>query len=74
MPNHPNRGRSNPASNPSPKEIAAARAAAQLTQTEAGQLIHASLTAWQKWEAGERHMHPAFWELFKIKLTRRRVA
>jgi putative transcriptional regulator len=74
MSNHPYRSRSNPTSNPSPKEIITARQAAQLTQTEAGQLIHASLTAWQKWEAGERHMHPAFWELFKIKLARRRVS
>ena len=74
MPNHPNRGRKNPASNPSPKEIAAAREAAQLTQTEAGKLIYASLRAWQQWEAGERRMHPALWELFNIKLAPRRVS
>jgi DNA-binding transcriptional regulator YiaG len=69
MSNHPNRGRSNPASNPSPKEITAAREAAQLTQTEAGKLIYASLRTWQQWEAGDRRMHPAFWEPFKIKLA-----
>jgi len=69
MTNHPNRGRNNPASNPSPKTIAAARQKAQLTQTEAGQLIYASLRTWQQWEAGDRRMHPAFWELFNIKLS-----
>jgi len=76
MANHPNRNnsRTNPASNPSPKEIAAAREAAGLTQTEAGELIHASLRTWQQWEAGDRRMHPAFWELFKIKLARRRAS
>jgi DNA-binding transcriptional regulator YiaG len=74
MPNPPNRGRSNPASNPSPKEITVTRQAAQLTQTEAGELIYASLRTWQQWEAGDRRMPPAFWELFKLKLSPRRVS
>lgn len=70
MPNHPNRGRHNPSGNPSPNEIIEARLKAGLTQTEAGQLIHASLGAWQQWEAGDRRMHPAFWELFRLKLRK----
>jgi DNA-binding XRE family transcriptional regulator len=73
MPNHPNRGRHNPSANPSPKEITVARVKAGLTQTEAGKLIHASLRTWQQWEAGDRRMHPAFWELFKLKLRARNV-
>ena len=68
-PNHPNRGRDNPARNPKPPEIRAAREAAGLTQTEAGALIFVSLRGWQQWEAGERPMHPAFWELFQRKLA-----
>ena len=68
MPNHPNRGRSNPSANPAPKEITEARLKAGLTQTEAGELVHASLRTWQQWEAGDRRMHPAFWELFRFKL------
>jgi DNA-binding transcriptional regulator YiaG len=70
MANHPNRSgrRDNPASNPSPKEIVEAREAAGLTQTEAGELIYSSLRTWQHWEMGDRRMHPAFWELFQIKL------
>lgn len=30
-------------------------------------MIHCGLRAWQKWEAGDRKMHPAMWELFQIK-------
>ena len=70
MPNHPNRGPKGPLSTPTPADIRAARESAGLTQPAAGALIHASMRAWQKWEAGERRMHPAFWELFKIKVDR----
>lgn len=70
MTNHPNRSRSGktPGRNPSPDEVRAVRQAAGLTQTDAARLIYASLRAWQQWEAGGRKMHPAFWELFKIRL------
>jgi putative transcriptional regulator len=72
MANHPNRskGGSNPASNPSPKEIIAVRQAANLTQTQAGALVYSALRTWQQWEAGERRMHPAIWELFNLKVRR----
>lgn len=69
MPNHPNRSRNSPSANPRPEQIRAAREAAGLSQTEAAKLIHCSLRGWQQWEAGERSMHPAFWELFRHKLT-----
>lgn len=52
---------------PSPAQIRAARERAGLTQTEAGQVVHANLRSWQKWEGGERGMHVGFWELFLIK-------
>lgn len=67
MSNHPNRSAGNPARNPSPGEVRAEREGLDLTQTEAGAVIHSSLRAWQQWEAGDRRMHPAFWELFRIK-------
>ena len=67
MPNHPNRGPKGPSSNPRPEEVRAAREAAHLTQTEAGLLVHSELRTWQQWEAGDRRMHPAIWELFRIK-------
>ncbi|MDB5835942.1 MAG: hypothetical protein JWR14_5772 [Caballeronia sp.] len=52
---------------PVPEDIRAARQAAGLTQTAAGALLHTTCRTWQKWEAGDRHMHPAMWELFCIK-------
>ena len=54
---------------PEPDEIRAARAAAGLTQTEAGDLVHASLRTWQQWEAGDRKMPPGLFELFKLKTS-----
>jgi len=69
--NHPNRScRGSPAASPSPDRVRAAREAAGLSQTEAAVLIHSGLRAWQEWEAGNRRMHPAFWELFKIKTSK----
>lgn len=29
--------------------------------------LHTTRRAWQQWESGDRRMHPAFWELFRIK-------
>ena len=55
--------------NPLPSEVKAAREQAGLTQTEAGELVHAKCRAWQQWEAGDRRMHPAFWELFRNKVS-----
>jgi len=75
MTNHPNRSRAAPsaARNPSPEEIRIAREAAGLTQSQAANLVYVSLRNWQQWEATEgtnkRPMHPAFWELFRIKLA-----
>lgn len=71
MGNHPNRSRAESAArNPAPAEILAAREAAGLTQTAAGALVFTTCRVWQQWEAGDRRMHPAFWELFRIKVNR----
>jgi len=56
---------------PTPEEIKQYRTASGLTQTQAAELIYCSLGAFQKWEQGDRAMHPAFFELFKIKKARR---
>ncbi|EBQ8762711.1 XRE family transcriptional regulator [Salmonella enterica] len=53
--------------NPTPEEIRRARLSADLTQAIAAKLVYSSLNAWSQWERGERKMHPAIWELFKIK-------
>lgn len=55
---------------PTPQDVKAARKAAQLTQTQAAQMIHCGLRAWQGWEstgAAARKMHPALFELFLNK-------
>jgi DNA (cytosine-5)-methyltransferase 1 len=73
MVNHPNRSsRAVGAVIPTPDEVLAARQAAGLTQTQAAELVHSKLRAWQCWEAKEgtaehRRMHPGLWELFRIK-------
>jgi putative transcriptional regulator len=67
MTNHPNRSKTAPRRNPKPEDVKAARDRAGLTQTEAAEIVHTQLRAWQQWEAGDRSMHPAFWELFQIK-------
>ncbi len=69
MPNHQNRSRRtiSPAANPTPDEIRAARERAGLTQDEAAALVLSTLRSWQRYEYGERRMHPAIWELFRIK-------
>lgn len=70
MTSHPNRSRRRrPAATPTPEQIRAARESAGLTQSQASALVHAGLRAWQKWEAGERRMHPAFWDLFRRRLA-----
>lgn len=55
---------------PLPAKILAARQRAGLTQTQAADLVHTTCRVWQQWEAGERGMHPAFWELFQLKSKR----
>ena len=53
---------------PTPEEIRKIRKNAGMTQAEAATIVHSALRSWQQWEAGDRQMHPAFWELFKIKV------
>jgi DNA (cytosine-5)-methyltransferase 1 len=54
---------------PTPEQIRQVRELAGLSQTQAAAIVHASLRTWQHWEAGDRVMHPAFWDLFNIKQT-----
>lgn len=56
---------------PSQSAIRAARESAGLSQTAAAALVHTTCRTWQQWEAGDRRMHPAFWELFRIKIATR---
>ena len=58
---------------PLPPAIRAARDLAGISQTAAASLVHTTCRTWQQWEAGDRKMHPAFWELFQIKTAMRIV-
>ncbi|OUI99541.1 helix-turn-helix domain-containing protein [Acetobacter cibinongensis] len=52
---------------PTPQQIKDARNAAGLTQQAAANLLYVQKLAWARWEAGSRAMHPAFYELFRLK-------
>ncbi len=66
---HPNRSArpDAPAANPEPAAIQQARVAVHLTQREAAALVYCTTRAWEDWEQGQRRMHPATWELFRLK-------
>ncbi len=65
MSNHPNRGRGTSGHVPTPEEVRACRGA--LTQDQVAALIYTTGRTWRTYEAGEKRMHPASWELLKIK-------
>lgn len=67
MTNHPNRSRNSPSRNPSSDEVKEARAKAGMSQETAAKVVHYSEIAWRKCEAGQRRMHPATFELFRLK-------
>ena len=52
---------------PTPAQIKKARQTVGLTQTQAAELIYKKIRTWQQWEAGDREMDAALWELFLIK-------
>lgn len=69
MSSHPNRSKRPDAAgaNPDPSEIRAAREACGMTQTAAAAVIYCTLRAWQDWEGGQRRMHPASWDLWRMR-------
>ena len=67
MANHPRRSRGSRGYVPGPEEIELARTARRLTQAAAAALLYKGVRTWQQWEAGDRKMDPALWELFIAK-------
>lgn len=59
---------------PSPESIRARREAANLTRSQAADLIHSNEWRWRDWEAGKHKMLPGLWELFLLKLAQRAEA
>ena len=52
---------------PTPDQIKAARQQAGQTQAQAAAMLYCDGRAWRRWEAGERAMDSAYWELYQIK-------
>lgn len=60
---------------PTPADVLVARKAIQANlglgitaaQDWCALAVHTKRRPWQQWETGARAMHPAFWELFRIK-------
>lgn len=52
---------------PKPETIKKMRNLLGFTQAEAAKHVYVTTRAWQLWEAGQRHMPPAMWELACIK-------
>ena len=52
---------------PSSEQVKEARLKAGLSTEKAGALLYRTARNWQQWEAGERQMDAALWELFRIK-------
>jgi putative transcriptional regulator len=70
MSNHPQRSKrrtDDAARTPTPEQVREMREAVGLSPREAAGLIYSTAAAWERWEAGERAMHPAFAELFAMK-------
>jgi len=64
----------NTVDNPTPEKIKQARLDAGLTLSQAAAMVHVNIRSWQKWEANERTMNMAAWELFLIKSEKSRQA
>lgn len=58
---------------PLPKDIKAARLRVGLSHAQAAALVYRTARNFQQFEAGERAMDPAIWELFRIKIIMNNV-
>lgn len=65
--NHSNRSRNSPSRTPTGAEVRAGRLAARLRPDQAGELVHERESRWLAFEEDRARMHPAVWELFKLK-------
>ena len=67
----------NEKSNPQPIQVRELRESVQsrrdigitAAQHLCADMLHTSQRSWRQWETGDRKMHPAFWELAKIKVN-----
>lgn len=55
------------APSPTAEQVRAARLDAGHTTEQAARLVHMDARSWRYYETGGRTMHPAMWELYRIK-------
>jgi hypothetical protein len=55
------------ASSPTAEQVRSARLVAGHTTEQAAHLVHMDARSWRYYENGGRAMHPAVWELYRIK-------
>jgi hypothetical protein len=67
MSNHPSRSAHSAARSPSGAQVRLARQFAKLRPDEAGALVFERESRWLAFEEDRARMHPAVWELFKLK-------
>lgn len=53
---------------PSAEQIRSARLKADMTPEQAAAMIYMKRRTWFHYESGQTIMHPAFWELWQIKV------
>tara|TARA_R110002051_G_C8617375_1_gene482775 strand:- start:88 stop:327 length:240 start_codon:yes stop_codon:yes gene_type:complete len=53
---------------PEPKQIKDMRLSINLSQDQAGNLLHVNGRHFRRWEIGESKMPLAYWELFEVKI------
>jgi putative transcriptional regulator len=55
------------AESPTADQVRAARLSAGHSTAQAAALVHMDARSWRYYEQGARAMHPAMWELYRIK-------
>lgn len=60
-------------SKPTPEQVKEARKRSNLTQTQAAEVIYKNVLAWQRYEAGDRGMDAALFELFLLKTAQQEL-
>jgi len=56
-----------PLASPTPKQIKDLRKSIHITQGQASNLMHVSMSSYYRWENGKVEMPYGYWELFQIK-------
>jgi hypothetical protein len=54
--------------------VRSSRLAAGQTVAGAAALVYMDARSWRYYEAGEREMHPAMWELYRIKCAQNPIS